>query len=186
MMNLHAAADWLAATFGCCMRNNIQKPSESDGIRLDLEQRSFYRFSVLAMQINRAVTQAYVQRYGRPANGWKVVTVLGRFGSLSASQIHAHTTLEMDKITRIVDSLVENGLALRQQDSADRRRVIVSLSAKGRRINSQIEDMIAAMEREFLIVLSRDERDTLYGLLDRLQSRGDQIFNAKQGWGKAL
>jgi len=31
--------------------------------------------------------------------------------------------------------------------------------------------MIAAMEREFLIVLYQGERDMLYGLLDRLQSR---------------
>lgn len=171
------------------MRTKVQKLSEndsSDGIRLQLEQRTFYRFSLLATQINRAVTQAYVQKYGRPANGWKVVTVLGRFGSLSPSQIHAHTTLEMDKITRIVDSLAENGLATRQQDSADRRRFIVSLSAKGRRINSQIEDMIATMEREFLIVLNRNERDTLYGLLDRLQSRGNQIFKFKQDWGREL
>src|ERR1700742_465766 len=171
------------------MRTKLQKPPEdpgSDGIRLELEQRTFYRFSLLAMQINRAVTQAYVQKYGRPANGWKVVTVLGRFGSLSPSQIHAHTTLEMDKITRIVDSLAENGLATRQQDSADRRRFIVSLSAKGRRINAQIEDMIAAMEREFLIVLNRGERDTLYSLLDRLQSRGNQIFKIKQDWGREL
>jgi DNA-binding MarR family transcriptional regulator len=131
----------------------LAEATVSDGIRLELEQRTFYRFSLLAMQINRAVTQVYVPKYGRPANGWKVVTVLGRFGSLSPSQIRAHTTLEMDKITRIVDSLAKNGLATRQQDSADRRRFIVSLSAKGKRINAQIEEMIAAMEREFLIVL---------------------------------
>jgi hypothetical protein len=43
--------------------------------------------------------------------------------------------------------------------------------------------MIATMEREFLIVLDRGERDTLYGLLDRLQSRGNQIFKIKQDWG---
>ena len=159
------------------------KPAtEDDGIRLDLEQRTFYRFSMLAMQINRAVTQAYVKAYGRPANGWKVVTVLGRFGSLSASQIHAHTTLEMDKITRIVDALVENGLVTRQQDGTDRRKIIVTLSAKGRRTNSKIEDMIAGMEREFLIVLSRGEREMLYGLLDRLQSRGNQVFSSKHAW----
>ena len=45
---------------------------------------------------------------------------------------------------------------------------------QGRRINAQIEDMIAAMEREFLIVLYQSERDMLYGLLDRLQSRAIQ------------
>ena len=88
----------------------------------------------------------------------------------------------MDKITRIVDSLVEQGLATRQQDSADRRRVIVALSAKGRRINGQIEQMITEMEREFLIVLSSNEREHLYEMLDRLKTRGDQLFRVKQQW----
>ena len=159
-------------------------PLEGDGdnIRLDLEQRSFYRFSLLATQINRAIGRAYVQQYGRPANGWKVLTVLGRFGPQSASQINSHTTLEMDKITRIVDSLVEQGLVTRQQDNVDRRRVIVTLSTKGRRINAQIEQMITEMEREFLIVLSSSEREHLYEMLDRLRTRGDQLFRVKQQW----
>jgi DNA-binding MarR family transcriptional regulator len=156
--------------------------SQIDGIRTDLEQRSFYRFSLLATQINRAVTRGYVQAHGRPANGWKVVTVLGRFGRLTASQIHDHTTLETDKITRIVDDLVRRGLAQRQRDKVDGRRVIVSLSRKGKRINAQIEEMIAAMEREFLIVLNRGERESLYALLDRLQSRGNDIFRNKRSW----
>jgi DNA-binding MarR family transcriptional regulator len=153
--------------------------SPSDGIRTDLAQRSFYRFSLLATMINRAVTRAYVRNYGRPANGWKVVTVLGRFGPLTASQIHDHTTLEMDKITRIVDDLVDRQIARRRRDKADRRRVIVSLSGKGKRMNAKIEKTIAALEREFLIVLNRSEREALYGLLDRLQSRGSDIFAVK-------
>ena len=114
----------------------------------------------------------------------------GRLSPCSAASVHyphrKFTPLPRSRWTRSrgsCDSLAGNGLATRQQDSADRRRFIVSLSAKGKRINAQIEEMIAAMEREFLIVLNRGERDTLYGLLDRLQSRGNQIFKVKQDWG---
>lgn len=156
------------------------RKDEADDIRLDLEQRSFYRFSLLATQINRAVAHAYVHHYGRPALGWKVITVLGHFGPQTATEIHSHTTLETDKITRIVDSLVDQGLATRQQDSDDRRKVIVSLTAKGRRTNVQIEQMIGEMEREFLIVLSTAERAFLYEILDRLKERGSQVFRRIQ------
>jgi DNA-binding MarR family transcriptional regulator len=154
----------------------------TDGIRLDLNERTFYRFSLLATQINRSIAQAYVQKFGRPAHGWKVITVLGRFGPLSASQIHAHTTLEMDKVTRIVDHMVKVGLATRRQDLVDRRSVIVALSPKGKRVNAEIEKMIAEMEREFLIVLSKSDREVLYDLLDRLRVRGNEIFSVKQDW----
>ena len=76
-------------------------------IRIDLQHRSFYRLSLLATQINRAIANAYIKNFGRPAHAWKVLTVLGAFGPLSASQINSHTTLEMDKVSRIVDRLVE-------------------------------------------------------------------------------
>ena len=46
-------------------------------------------------------------------------------------------------------------------------------------MNAKIEKTIAALEREFLIVLNRSEREALYGLLDRLQSRGCDIFAVK-------
>jgi DNA-binding MarR family transcriptional regulator len=159
-----------------------KRTAETNGIRLDLEQRSFYRFSVLATQINRAVTSAYIKQYGRPANGWKIITVLGRFGTQSVSEIHAHTTLEMDKVTRVIDALLIGGIAIREQDKADRRRVLVTLSPKGRRINAQIEDMIGRMEREFLIMLTPRERESLYNLLDKLQLRANQIFTVSAGF----
>jgi DNA-binding MarR family transcriptional regulator len=156
------------------------KARNSGAIRLDLEQRSFYRLSLLATQINRAVAGAYVVKFGRPANGWKVVTVLGRFGPLSVSQINSHTTLEMDKVTRIVDSLVAQGIATRDQDKDDRRRVMVALTAKGRRVNTQIEKRIAAMEYEFLVTLDRRKREALYELLDYLQMRADQVLGGRR------
>jgi hypothetical protein len=42
--------------------------------------------------------------------------------------------------------------------------------------------MIAEMEREFLIVLSKSDREVLYDLLDRLRVRGNEIFSVKQDW----
>jgi DNA-binding MarR family transcriptional regulator len=155
---------------------------DDGGLRLDLRHRSFYRLSLLATQINRAIASAYVRSFSRPAHAWKIVTVLGAFGPLSASQINSHTSLEMDKVTRIVDRLIEQGLATRVQDPEDRRRVVIALSARGKRVNTQIEQMIVDMEREFLIVLSRDERESFYTLLDRLQARADQVFADKRLW----
>jgi DNA-binding MarR family transcriptional regulator len=147
-----------------------------DDIRLDLEERSFYRFSILATQINRSVTRAYVKKYGPPANAWKILAVLNKFKTQSASDLKHHTTLEMDKITRIVDHLVERGFVLRKQDQLDRRRVVISLSALGRRATKYLEETIATMEREFLSALDATERQRLYDLLERLKSRADQIF----------
>ncbi len=148
----------------------------TDGIRLDLEERSFYLFSIMATQINRAVTRAYVQRYGRPANTWRILAVLNKYKSQSPSDLEHHTTLEKDKITRIVDELVASGLAVRKPDKTDRRRVVIALSASGRRRTRHLESIIATMEREFLSALGAAERQSFYELLEKLKSRADEIF----------
>jgi DNA-binding MarR family transcriptional regulator len=153
-------------------------------IRLDLAERSFYRLSILATQLNRCVTGGYVHKFARPANAWKVLTLLGRFGPTSVSEITDHASLEMDKVTRVVDSLVRQGLTVRKQDSSDKRRTIVHLTAKGRKVVRQLEQMISEMEREFLIALSAEEREALYTILDKLQMRAKQLFAGKTPWKK--
>jgi DNA-binding MarR family transcriptional regulator len=150
--------------------------TDPQDIRLDLEERSFYRFSILATQINRAVARAYVRMYGPPANAWKILAVLNKFRVQSASDLKRHTTLDLDKITRIVDQLVERGFVLRKQDQFDGRRVVISLSASGRRATRQLEATIAEMERQFLSALDATERQNFYALLEKLKSRADQIF----------
>jgi DNA-binding MarR family transcriptional regulator len=55
--------------------------------------------------------------------------------------------------------------------------VIVSLSAKGRRVNAHIENMISDMEREFMTVLSENDRECFYSCLDRLRVRADELFS---------
>ena len=159
------------------MPSSKNKPiAAPDDIRLDLEERSFYRFSILATQINRSVTRAYVKHYGPPANAWRILAVLNKFKSQSPSDLKHHTTLETDKITRIVDNLVERGFVLRKQDQLDRRRVVISLSAAGRRTTRHLEAIISKMEHEFLTALNAAERQRLYELLEKLKTRADQIF----------
>jgi len=154
-----------------------KKPETApDDILLDLEERSFYRFSILANEINRSVTRAYVKHYGPPANAWRILAVLNKFKSQSPSDLKHHTTLETDKITRIVDHLVERGFVLRKPDKLDRRRVVISLSATGRRTTRHLEAIIGTMEHEFLTALDAAERQKLYELLEKLRKRAAEIF----------
>jgi DNA-binding MarR family transcriptional regulator len=160
------------------------RESDFGGIRLDLAERSFYRFSILATQINRCVTGAYVHKFARPAHGWKVLTLLERFGPMSVSEVTTHASLEIDKVTRILDSLGRQGLTIRRQDRGDKRRTIVNLTRPGKKVVRQIETMIYEMEREFLISLTADEREAFYTIMDKLQVRARDIFSGKNPWKK--
>ena len=158
------------------------KGNDAGNIRLALEERSFYRLSMLASRINRCLSGAYIAKFGRPANGWKIVTILGRFGPMTMTELTEHTTLEIDKITRTVDALAEQGLAERRTDSSDRRRVMASLTTKGKKAATELEKMIAVMEREFLVTVSSRDRDVFYRVLDELQARANQLFSGTRPW----
>jgi len=153
-------------------------------IRFDLEERSTYRFWLLVTQMQQCLAHLYVARFGRPANAWKVVTVVGRRTHVAAAEVVRQTNLEPDKVTRIVDRLVAQGLMQRAQESEDRRRVRLSLTAAGRRVYRELDDIRRAIEIDFLGALSPEERDTLYGLLDKLQARAATIFSGREPWNK--
>jgi DNA-binding MarR family transcriptional regulator len=120
--------------------------------------------------------------FGLSVNGWKLLSVIEYFGPLSASEAGAHTSLEPAKVTRGIDALAQQGLVLRREDSADRRRTILTLSAKGRRLHDKIEQVSRALERELLRVLTPSERTMLYRTLDKLERRSSEIFARSDAW----
>ena len=157
---------------------------ESAGIRFALEERSIYRFWLLVTQVQRCLASFYVAKFGRPANGWRIFSVIGDRAEISPSEVARRTKLERDKITRIVDQLVARGLMRRNQKDSDKRRVSLTLTAKGRRVHRELETMRRAIETEFIGALDPWERETLYRLLDKLQERASLMFDGKQAWKK--
>jgi DNA-binding MarR family transcriptional regulator len=108
-------------------------------VRLNLNERTAYRFLHLAGQVMRCLGEMYGPRYGLTIGTWKVLSMIGAYGPMSASELGKRTSLEPDKVTRTVDNLVKRSLVLRRQDPADRRRVILTLSSKGTVVNDAIE-----------------------------------------------
>jgi DNA-binding MarR family transcriptional regulator len=159
-----------------------RKDARPDARQLRLDRRTSYRFSIIARRQTRCLAEMHSARFGLSVNGWKLLSVIEYFGPLSATEAGAHTSLEPAKVTRGIDMLAEQGLVLRREDAADRRRTILSLSAKGRRIHDRIEQVSRALERELLSVLTSAEREMLYLVLDKLERRSSDIFDAGDAW----
>jgi DNA-binding MarR family transcriptional regulator len=163
------------------MEKRLRVPA---GIRFGLEERSIYRFWLLVTQVQRCLAAFYVAKFGRPANAWRIFSVIGDRAEISPSEVARLTKLERDKITRIVDQLVAHKLMRRNQKSPDKRRVSLSLTAKGKRVHREFEAMRRAIEAEFLGALDAWEREALYRLLDKLQRRASVMFDGNQAWRK--
>ena len=158
------------------MKNGVAEP---DGIQPGLDHRSTYRFSRIAALHSRAFSTVYARRFRLTVSTWKTLTVIGRFGPLSANAAGTHSSLEPDKVTRAVDALVKQGYVLRRQDSTDRRKVVLSLSAKGQRVHDELNRLRDIIEHEFLRVLSSSEIAALYRILDKLEAKAVTLFSDK-------
>jgi DNA-binding MarR family transcriptional regulator len=98
----------------------------------------------------------------------------GRPFGLSATGLAKETGLSSGAMTNRIDRLQERGLVSRKADKSDRRAVIVSLSAKGRRtIDDAIQLRLDAAD-ESLQGLSDQEIGNLASLLRKVRLTGTE------------
>jgi DNA-binding MarR family transcriptional regulator len=147
-----------------------------------LDEYVSYRFSLIVKRIDLALAAVHAKKLAISITNWKIMRVIGFFGPLSASELGARTNLDPDKITRAVDTLVQRSYVIRKHDEADRRRVVLTLSAKGRRVYEKIEDVANEMEVELLSVLTAEERKALLSSLSKLEQHSSTILGRREGY----
>lgn len=87
---------------------------------------------------------------GVPLPQWLVLASLAERGDLAMGELVDGTGLNDSTLTRVVDRLASLGLVYRGVDPADRRRVRVSLSTRGRARYEQLAPAVAAVEAELV------------------------------------
>jgi DNA-binding MarR family transcriptional regulator len=150
--------------------------------RRDPKARTFYQFAIYTDYYARCLASMYGATYRLSFSDWKVMAVLGVHAPLSASEAGARTSLRPDKVTRAVDSLVAKRFVLRVHDKEDRRRVVLSLSARGVRAFGEIDRVRYAIESEMLILLDPSELIALNRILDKIRRRAVAIFGNGASW----
>lgn len=149
---------------------------------LDLEHRPAYRFSILAALSTRAMAGMLSERFRITVAGWKALSMIGAYEPISSGMVARRSSMEPDKVTRAVDQLVGKGLVARKVDPADRRRVVLTLTASGRRAYGEIDRMRRQVDAEFLSVLSDSERKAFFEALDKLELQARRIFTGRDAW----
>jgi DNA-binding MarR family transcriptional regulator len=145
------------------------------------DERVSHRFSLIAKRLDQTLAALHAKKFAISVNNWKIMSVIAGSGPLSATELGSRTSLDPDKITRAVDALVQRSYVIRRDDEADRRRVVLTLSAKGRRVHDKIEKVAGAMEAEFLSVLTAEERRALLTSLDKLERHSGTMFGRREG-----
>jgi len=159
---------------------HVEEPDEVDVIvdawkreRPDVDVSAMQvlsRVSRLARHLDRARKQAFA---AHDLETWEfdVLAALRRAGppyDLSPGRLVAETMVTSGTMTNRVDRLVARGLVERRPDPDDRRGVLVSLTASGRRTVDAALDELLAHEREILGALDTAEAARLADALRTL------------------
>lgn len=139
--------------------------------KLDLEHFLPYRLSVLSNTVSSALAGAYARRFGLTIPQWRVVAVLARSPGLSAAGVAERTAMDKVAVSRAVAGLARSGRVRRMLAASDRRRSVLTLTARGRAVYRQIVPLALAYERRLLCELSPAEQAQFDRLLGRLQKR---------------
>ena len=135
---------------------------------LQLEHFLPYRLSILSNTISQAIADDYQSRYDISMTEWRVMAVLARFEGLSAREVAERTAMDKVAVSRALARLVEAGRVDRAIHDNDKRRSVLSLSAKGWAMHDEVAPMARVREREVLAKLDVDERAWLTRILDKL------------------
>lgn len=91
---------------------------------------------------------------GLTALQYTALTVLERHPNLTSAQLARNSFVTSQSMADMVTALQEQGLVDRHRDPEDRRRLVLTVTARGRRLLDKYRGRVAALEAEMLAGLT--------------------------------
>jgi DNA-binding MarR family transcriptional regulator len=107
-----------------------------------------------------------VRPAGLTALQYTALTVLERHDNMSSAQLARQSFVTAQSMSDMITTLQGRGLIERHRDHADRRRLVVSLTAKGRVLLDLYRDEVAALEGDMIAGLSGQQTGELRAALN--------------------
>ncbi len=132
-----------------------------------IENDSFL-LAMLGAEARRRFTEA-LEQWGLSRQGHGVIFSLYLIASaVSQKQLAGFVGIDSRNLVSVIDTLEKRGLVQRVSNPTDRREHQIQLTAQGEVIAKQLHDVHATAEKTAFASLSKNEKQTLHGLLLKL------------------
>lgn len=148
---------------------------------MQLERSLTWRLHRLHKLTDLESQRAYLVQTGLSLGDGRCLAAIGAFAPLSVNDLADVAHLTKGQASRAAQWLVEQGLVRKAADAGDARGVVLTLTAKGRRLWTQTMDVIARRNEEIFGQLSEAEREQFGQTLDRLLDRLAASTGAARG-----
>ncbi|MDZ7818110.1 MAG: MarR family transcriptional regulator [Aliarcobacter sp.] len=144
-----------------------KKSLKSYGLRTDKSMKTVVRLDRTYLKIND-LTVNYLSQHNLTFNQFKVLEVLYHLGDLNIGSITKLTMSTPGNTTVVVKNLKRDEWITSIKDPNDSRASILSITQKGIKIIEEVFPTHANNLNKALEVLSDEELNTLYDLLDKV------------------
>lgn len=138
------------------------------GVAAALERTLSYRMHLVNKLADKSSADAYAHEFGLPVGQARCLAAIGRFAPLSVVDLAARSNLDKGQASRAAQALVERGLVAKRPSDTDARGVVLRLTPRGRKLWSDVMELIARRNTQIFGCLSTAERRELGRMLDRL------------------
>jgi DNA-binding MarR family transcriptional regulator len=128
-----------------------------------------YELSVTASRTSRLFARRYEATFGLSIAEWRVIAVVGRFGTITPSAVAERTDMDKVKVSRATASLVASGLLEQGPAPHDGRARLLRLTRKGRVVHDGVVPLALTLEAQLSAGLTDEEWSMLRSCLRRLQ-----------------
>lgn len=115
----------------------------------DLEAFIPYRLNRAAETVSLGFARVYRKRHGLTRPEWRVLALLGAYGSMTATEIARRSTMHKTKVSRAVAALEERRWLRREEDEIDRRLEHLELTRAGAEIHRELTGLAEDYARAF-------------------------------------
>jgi DNA-binding MarR family transcriptional regulator len=151
-------------------------PFAADGF--DLDKFLPFELSVVATRVSGLLARRAAATFGLSVAEWRVMVVLGRFGTLTAGMAGARAEMDKVKVSRACARLAEAGLVEQTVDPGDGRARLLRLSRRGEEVHRAIIPLARSLEAQLVGGLSGPEQTAVRAGLRLLAARARQLEQA--------
>ncbi len=135
---------------------------------LALDSSVFFKLVRVVNLTARPFSESIGQAHHLSLNEWRVLLVLANHPGVAASEVTALTGLDKMTVSRALAALGRRGRVVRKVDAADKRRMLLRLSAEGERLYERIGTPAKQREHALFAGMGDAEQAQLGRTLDRL------------------
>ena len=145
---------------------------------LPVDDSIFFKLVRVVNLTARPFSESIGKAHHLSLNEWRILLVLANHPRVVASEVATLTGLDKMTVSRAIAALERRGRVVRKVDAADRRRMLLRLSAAGERLYERIGVPAKARERSLFRGIGDADQARLGRLLDRLI---DNLLTADRG-----